>query len=68
MDWSQESLEVQKRASKQLQWQSQQEIMRLGAVGMERKDQIGEVFLRGIQWGLGNQFEEECEREMGLNK
>lgn len=42
--------------------------MRLGAVGMERKNQIWEVFLRGSQQGLGNQFDEECEREMGLNR
>lgn len=68
MDWSRESLEVQRPASKQLQQQSLQEIMRLGAVGMERRNQIPEVFLRGSQQGLGYQFDEECEREMGLNR
>lgn len=68
MDWSLESLEVQRPASRRLQQQSRQEIMRLGAVGMEGKNQIREVFLRGSQQGLGNQFDEECEREMGLNK
>lgn len=68
MDWRRESLEVQRPASKQLQPQSRQEIMRLGAVGMERRNQIREVFLRGIQQGLGYQFDEECEREMGLNR
>lgn len=68
MDWSRESLEVQRPASKQLQQQSRQEIMRLGAVGTGRKNQIGEAFLRGSQQGLGSQFDEECEKEMGLNK
>lgn len=42
--------------------------MRLGAVGTGRKNQIGEAFLRGSQQGLGSQFDEECEKEMGLNK
>lgn len=67
MDWSRETLEVQRPASRRLQQQSRQEIMRLGAGGMGRKNQIKEVFLRGSQQGLGNQFDEEWEREMGFN-
>ena len=68
MDWSRESLEVQRPASKRLQQLSRQEIMRLGAEGTEGRHQTGEVFLRGSQQGLSSQFDEEREREMGLNK
>ena len=37
-------------------------------MGSEGRHQTGEVFLRGSQQGLGSQFDEEREREMGLNK
>lgn len=68
MDWSRESLEVRRPASKRLQQQSRQEIMRLGAVGTESKTQTREAFLRGSQRGLGSLLDEECERETRLNK
>lgn len=53
MDWSPESLEVQRPASRQLQQRSRQEIMRLEAGGVEGKDQLLEVFLSGPEQGPG---------------